>query len=387
MGVRIGAGISTHPDARVGADEASEAAARQLAGAPACLALVFASGNHLAAPEATLEGVHDVLAPAHVVGCGAGGVLGAGREVEAGTAVAVWALAGERARARPFVVEAEPGPDGVVLGPLPDLDGAAAAVLLADPLSFPTERALATLERESPGVPVLGGVASARTAEGTSALFVGDRVVDAGAVGVALSGVEVLPAVSQGAAPVGPELTVTAAEGNIVHELAGRPALECIRELLEELDARERLMLSSGLLLGISVEHGTRVEGGEDFLVRGIIGVDADAGTVAVGAVVHPGQVVQLHARDAGSADRDLRDTIGLRMRALGGVAPAGALAFTCNGRGRAMFGESDHDARALAGLLADAPVAGFFAAGEIGPLAGRSFLHGFSATVAVFPA
>ena len=122
----------------------------------------------------------------------------------------------------------------------------------------------------------------------------------------------------------------------------------------------------------------------ERFLVRGIIGADPDAGTLAVGASVEAGQVVRLHVRDAGSADRELRAGLGLRREALGGTA-AGALVFTCNGRGRAMFDVSDHDADAVDEELGGVPAAGFMAAGEIGPVGGENFLHGFTATVAVF--
>ena len=118
--------------------------------------------------------------------------------------------------------------------------------------------------------------------------------------------------------------------------------------------------------------------------MRPLIGADPDDGSLAVGAMVSPGQVIRLHARDADSADRDLREELGLRVLALGGAAPAGAIAFTCNGRGRTMFGTPDHDAAAITELFAGAPVAGFFAAGEIGPVGGESFLHGFTATVAV---
>ena len=120
-------------------------------------------------------------------------------------------------------------------------------------------------------------------------------------------------------------------------------------------------------------------------IARGLVGADPATGKVAVAADVHPGQVVRLHARDAVSADRDLREALGIRMAALGGRAPAGALLFSCNGRGRGLFGRSDHDAEAVAEELAGAPAAGFFAAGEIGPVGGESFLHGFTATVAVF--
>ena len=123
-----------------------------------------------------------------------------------------------------------------------------------------------------------------------------------------------------------------------------------------------------------------------DFLVRGLLGADPEEGSIAVGAQVKTGQILRLHARDARSADRDLREALGLRRTALGGRSPAGALVFTCNGRGRGMFGVPDHDSGALAAELGAVPTAGFFAAGEIGPVGGESFLHGFTATVAVFP-
>jgi small ligand-binding sensory domain FIST len=100
---------------------------------------------------------------------------------------------------------------------------------------------------------------------------------------------------------------------------------------------------------------------------------------------VRAGQVVRLHARDADSADRDLHEALGLRRAALGGVSPAGALVFSCNGRGRGMFGFPDHDAETIGDELLDVPTAGFFAAGEIGPVGGESFVHTFTATVAVF--
>ena len=144
--------------------------------------------------------------------------------------------------------------------------------------------------------------------------------------------------------------------------------------------------MASGLLLGIVIDGGKPEYEQGDFLVRGVIGADPEAGTLTVGAPVQAGTVVRLHARDAVSADRDLRQALCLRREALGGGMPAGALVFTCNGRGEAMFGTPDHDALTLEEELAGAPAAGFFAAGEIGPVGGDPFLHGFTATVAVFP-
>jgi len=384
--VRIGCGLSTGPDPRLAAIEAGQQAHAALQGARAGVVCVFASGAHLAAPEATLEGVHEALAPPVLVGCGAGGVVGDGREVEHGTAVAVWAAALGDGRAEAFHLDVTQGPDAIAVGGLPGLEDATGVVLLPDPYSFPTDLVLGELARRAPGVPVLGGIASARTLDGNAALFLGDQLCADGAVGLAFAGVEVMPCVSQGAAPVGPELTVTAADGHVIRELAGRPALDTLREAIEGLDPDQQALVASGLLLGIVIDGGKPEYEQGDFLVRGVIGADPEAGTLTVGARVHEGTVVRLHARDAVSADRDLRAALGLRREALGGGTPAGALVFTCNGRGEAMFGTPDHDAITLDEELAGAPAAGFFAAGEIGPVGGDPFLHGFTATVAVFP-
>ena len=259
-----------------------------------------------------------------------------------------------------------------------------AVILVPDPYSFPADRALVQLAEDSAGVPVLGGISSARTLDGGAALFCGDEVAGEGAVGVVLRGIDVLACVSQGAAPVGPPLTVTDADEHVVRELDGRPALTVLREAIETLDAAGREAVAGGLLLGIAIGKDADSPAGERFLVRGIIGADPDAGTIAVGASVEPGQVVRLHVRDATSADRELRTGLGLRRQALGGTA-AGALVFTCNGRGRAMFDVADHDADAVDEELGGVAAAGFMAAGEIGPVGGENFLHGFTATVAVF--
>ena len=385
MTVRIGCGLSTGGDPRIAAIEAGTDARQVLDGLPADLVVVFCSGGHLASPEATLEGVREALAPGALLGCGAGGVLAGGREFEGGTAIAVWAASLGGGRAEVFHARASQGEGGaVVVSGVPDAAGASAAILLPDPYSFPADRALAELAARAPGIPVLGGISSARTMDGEAALFLDDTVVGAGAVGVVLRGVEVLPCVSQGAAAIGPVLEITAVDGHVIRELGGRPALTSLREAIEALHEEERALVSGGLLLGVAVDGPYGPGDDHDYLVRGIIGADPDAGTVTVGAPVHEGQVVRLHARDAASADQDLRTALELRRSALGGD-PAGALVFTCNGRGRGMFGTPDHDADAVDEELGGAPSAGFFAAGEIGPVGGENFLHGFTATVAGF--
>jgi small ligand-binding sensory domain FIST len=386
VSVRIGTGASEHDDARTAAIEAAAAARAGLGGARADVAVVFASGRHLASAEAALDGIFEALDPAQLVGCGAGGVLAGGREIEGGDAIVVWAAALAQGSVQAFRAEIHETEEHLAVGGVPDLEGATGVILLPDPYSFPTDQLLAEWGSTHPGVPVLGGLASGRRADGEGALFFGAEVVGGGAVGLRFEGVEILPCVSQGATPIGPELTVTAAEGHIISELAGRPALERLREAITGLAEDERAMITQGLLLGIVIDQNRPDYLQGDFLVRGLLGADPDAGTIAVGTRVSPGSVVRLHARDADSADRDLREALGLRSAALGGRVPAGALVFTCNGRGRGMFGVDDHDAAAVAAGLGGAPAAGFFAAGEIGPVGGETFLHGFTATVAVFP-
>ena len=386
MSVRIGYGLAVGGEVREAAVTAALEARAGLEEHHADLAVVFAGGAHLREPLTTLEGVHEALSPTNLVGCGAGGVLGGRREVEAGTAVAVWAASLDGGTAETFRAAIEEVGEEITVSGIPELAGAAGAILLPDPWSFPTDLVLGELAQRSPGVPVLGGVASGEGPEGGALLFHDHEVLTAGAVGVRFDGVELLPLVSQGATPVGPELTVTAAEGHVIAELAGRPAIQTLREVIYELPTDERELISRGLLLGVVVDGDKPDYVHGDFLVRGLVGADVEAGAIAVGAEVRPGQVVRLHARDADSADRDLREALGLRREALGGEAPAGALVFTCNGRGRSMFGVPDHDAELIGEELGDAPSAGFFAAGEIGPVGGESFLHGFTATVAVFP-
>ena len=385
--MKAGAGISVAHDPLAGATEAAALAAAQLNGRPADLALVFASGEHLIAPEATLAGVRNVIETGALVGCGAGGVLAGGRELESGTGVSVWAASLDGVgTVTPFHAEVTGEEEERAVIGLPELRGSSGVIMLADPYSFPTDSVLTVLTDAAPGVPVLGGLASAGVSDGQTALFAGDEVVEGGAVGVRLEGIEMLPCVSQGAAPVGREVTITAAEGNVITELAGRPALETVEGIVGELPEHERALITGGLMVGIVVDGGKPDYEQGDFLVRGVIGADVNTGALAVGTTVRPGQVVRVHARDAQSADADLRRALRLRLEAMGQTPPAGAILFSCNGRGTAMFGAPDHDATAVQEELLGVPAAGFFAAGEIGPVGGRSFMHGFTATLAVFP-
>jgi small ligand-binding sensory domain FIST len=385
MAARIAVGISEEIDAVEAFAQAAQAA-REGLGAECDLCVVFAGSPHLGHAKSLLSAVHEELAPAHLIGCGAGGVVGPGRELEEGPGAVVWAasLPGARISTLHFRFEQN--------GAGPRLIGLDAGeklgetlVVLADPYTFPTELLLRELEAEAPGVPVLGGLASAAAA-GSAALFRDGDVLHEGAVACSLGDVEVLSCVSQGAAPVGPEMTITAAEGNVITELASMPAIERLREAIAALTPQQQELAGGGLMVGLVIDENQPDYERGDFLVRPVIGADPEAGSIAIGERVRVGQTVRMHVRDGSSADEDLRAALGLQSKALGSGGAAGALLFTCNGRGAHMFDVPDHDATAVLDAL-HAPVGGFFCAGEIGPVGGRNFLHGFTATLAVFAA
>ncbi len=385
MAVSISVGVSEDLDTTQAFIAAAEEAAAGLDGG--CdLCVVFAGAPHLAEAREALGIVVSRLDPTALIGCGAGGVVGGGREIEAGAGAVVWALSAPGAEIEPLVLTTAPVDGGVALGGLPEDPGeyGNAMIVLADPSSFSADALLLHMNDARPSMPVLGGLASA-SIPGSACLFLNDEVIDEGAVACTLRGVEVLPCVSQGAAPVGPEMTVTGAEGNLITELASKPALERLREVIDDLDHREQGLAAQGLLLGVVIEENQPEYERGDFLVRPIVGVDPASGSVAVADQMRVGQTVRLHVRDAGSATDDLRDALETRAIALGSAGAAGTLVFTCNGRGSHMFDEPGHDARVLAEVLGG-PAGGLFAAGEIGPVGGRNFLHGFTATMAVFP-
>ena len=194
-----------------------------------------------------------------------------------------------------------------------------------------------------------------------------------------LDGVVVETVVSQGCRPIGKPFTVTRADRNLVVELGGQPALRRLEELAAGATESDRELLRRGLQVGLVVdEHKVDFERG-DFLVRSVLGADPDVGSIAVGDQIDVGQTLQFQVRDGAAADEDLRALLGSH-------SAAGALVFTCNGRGRHLFGVPDHDSGVIAEILGAVPAAGAFCAGELGPVGGRNFVHGFTASLALFP-
>jgi small ligand-binding sensory domain FIST len=360
-------------DALEAARQVCNAVAGQLGPAPD-LAVLFIGATHAPATPAVAAAVAQRLDARHLVGVTAGAVLAGSRELEEPTGLALWAAHLPGARIEP-VRFAPPGDEGPAAWTDPH-EEAAAVVLVADPFTFPADAFLSWLAQRRPGLPVTGGLASAGHRPGVNRLVLDGEVHEAGAVGVALSGVPLRTLVSQGCRPIGSSYIVTRAERNLIQELGGAAPVERIKEAFADASREDRDLMREGLHIGLVLDEYQEDFARGDFLVRGVLGAQTGTGALAVGDVVRVGQTVQFHVRDAGSADEDLR---GLLQ---GFAGPAtGALLFTCNGRGRRLFSQPDHDAALLTDALGGAPVAGFFCAGELGPVGGRSFLHGFTAS------
>jgi small ligand-binding sensory domain FIST len=368
------------------------AASRALAemSEPPALACVFVRAANPDDVASALAAAQRTIGARHSIGCSSShGVIGGGHGIEDVSAVSVFVAAGEDLTVRSFHLEVMPTPESIAVVGTPDIEpGDQVAIVLADAYSFPVEGFVEQSAESLSGLSVAGGVALGGQGAGSTRLLVDDRVVDRGAVGLMIGGAAPIRAVvSQGCRPVGTPMTVTRCEGNVLLELAGRPALQRLEDLLLTLSPEDQALAGTGLQIGVvHDEYADHHEQG-DFLVRSLVRVDTDLGALVVADDVQVGQTVSFQLRDATAASDDLHSTLAAWGGRPAQGPPAGALLFSCSGRGERFFSTSDHDAATVRDELGGAEVAGYFAAGEIGPVAGRNHLHGFSASVVVFGA
>lgn len=374
---RFAAALSRHANAAVATGEVVGQVLDATGPAPD-LAVLFTSEAHLHALGDVVEACQALLAPHVLIGTSARGVLAGAEEAEDGPALGLWT--GRVGPVTPVRLEVLPGEPPIVAGLPDELPAGSTLVLLADPHTVDVTAVLAAVEERAPSVRVVGGLASAGRGPGGDRLVLDEVIHHSGAVGIVLpAGAGASVVVSQGCRPIGSPWVVTASEGPFLVELAGRPALDRVTEVLADLDPEQRRLAARGLHVGVVArEHGVEEFGPGDFLIRAVMGADPTRGAVAVGDTVDVGRVVQLHVRDGASADADLR-------RSLEGVAGAGALLFTCIGRGTHLFPLPHHDATVTAEALG-APLAGMFSDGELGPVGDRNALHTFTASLLVFP-
>jgi small ligand-binding sensory domain FIST len=342
------------------------------------LAVLFFSDYHLGSVREIVDTCHEIIRPQILIGTSAQGVVAGSSEFEEGPSLALFCIHSSKLDVHPLLLEAiSTGEDIALLGWPKSVPESGSVILLADPYSFPIAAFLDQINQRYPSVRAIGGMASAASAPGQNKLVIDRTITSEGAVGVILDGIPVQTVVSQGCSPIGKPYVVTKADANVIYELGGKPATERLKESLSSEPQGVRLAFR-GLHIGyVADENQVDFERG-DFVIRNVVAADQQSGAIAIGDQIDVGRTVQFHVRDAEASHEDL-------VSLLSGKKADGALLFTCNGRGTPFFGSPHHDASVVSEALGSVPLAGFFCAGEIGPVGTKNFLHGFTASLALF--
>jgi small ligand-binding sensory domain FIST len=352
------------------------------------LALVFLSAHFTGQARSIAAELQAELRPGVLLGCTAEGVIGRHEELEGQAAITLVAAYLPGVRIVPFVFENTDWRATLLecvefrrLVGAPD--DTRLFVLLGDPFSTPMDDLLEAFNNAYPGLPVIGGMASGALRAQGNALILNDLANNVGVVGVALAGeLDVDVVVSQGCRPIWRPFTISAAHWNEIYLLEERPPLVWIQDLMQDLSEEDRLLLQNGLYVGRAINLSDDDIGRGDFLIRGIIGIDRESGAIAIGDTVQEGETIQFHLRDAFTAQEDIEMMLIPQAFRL---PPEGALLFSCNGRGTRLYDHPDGDISVIQKSLGGTPLAGFFCAGEIGPIGGKNFMHGQTASLAIF--
>lgn len=408
--MKWGSGLSVHSETAVAISEAADYARRGLDGQSADLVVVFAAPQHERAFVRLPSLIQAEFPGALVFGCSGGGIIGGhdrAREIEGEAALSITAASLPGVRLVPFHFELDQEPKGhsswhdlVELGswlgsaPRSGTTSPPDFLLLPDPFSCDIDALLASLDGAYPAAHKIGGVASGARGPGGNALFLGEDVHKSGIIGLALAGdIHVETLVAQGCRPIGTPLIITRCENNLLLEINGQPALTVLREIFESLSPGDQQLFRSSLFLGIQMKDDQIEYRHGDFLVRNLLGLSPERGAVVVGAQLAPYQAVQFHLRDANASAQDLRNHLAEHVgrgqkaetSAQAATRPEAALLFSCLGRGVGLYDTPDHDSRMIQEYLGPVPLGGFFCNGEIGPVGGQTFLHGYTSSIALF--
>ncbi len=383
------ASCSRNAGSRRALDEVAQKVVSELHGAAPDLSFMFASRDHAGEFDELAAAAQSLTRSRHILGCTGESIAAGKYEVEEGPALCLWSAVLPGAKLDAFHVEFEATPDGPICSGLPEPgpgdDTPRAVFLLADPYSTAVDTLISRLADDLPGVPLIGGMSSGGAGPGENRLMLDGRSFTDGGVGVILrDGPQVHSIVSQGCRPIGTTFVVTRVQQNVILELGGKTALSRLEHTYADLSEEDRELIRRGLHVGIAMDEYKPAFARGDFLISNVLGADRESGAIAIGNFVRTGQTVQFHIRDADTADEDLRQLLAAQ-REKHPRAPGGALLFSCNGRGTRLFPKPDHDAGVVQELCGPLPLAGFFAQGELGPVGGRNYIHGFTASVALF--
>jgi small ligand-binding sensory domain FIST len=255
-----------------------------------------------------------------------------------------------------------------------------------DPFHLDSESWLRGWNEAYPSLPVYGGLASGVFADQTTQVYLNGDVYEEGGVAISVGGgVGLAGVISQGCTPIGETWTLTRVEQNLIHRIANRPAYEVLSETVGQLSAEDQRKVRGNLFIGLVVNEYLEDFHRGDFLVRNLIGGDPQTGVLAVGAMPRAGQTMQFQRRDAAAATEDMSELLARTQIQLGGTTVYGGCLCCCNGRGKHLFGKSGHDAQLVQKQFGEIGLAGFFCNGEIGPVGEKNFLHGYTASLALF--
>ena len=389
--MRWSSALSTQTQPAVAVGVAIAAIRDQLGDTPVDLILIFACGHDVDAWEVFLSHLRAEYPEANLLGCSGGGVVGGGQEVEGEMSLSLMAGVLPDAAVVGFHHTGEEGLSvdelaqwwSETLGLEPEHQPS--FMVLLDPFSCEPGRLMASLDVAFPGQVKVGGLASGGDGPGDNILVLNDQIVTSGAVGVAMFGdIELLPVVAQGCRPVGQPFVVTDAEKNLVRSLSGEPALQQLEAMFSDLDEADQALFRGLPMVGIGMEKGRERYRQGDFLIRHLMGMDRQSEILAIGALVEEGQVVQFHVRDAESSRKDLEDVLAQHARTHAVDQTEGTVMFSCLGRGRRFFGEPDHDSGMATRYLGGVAIGGLFCSGEIGPVNGQTWLHGYTTVLGI---
>lgn len=363
----------------------------QLNGQAPDLLLGFVSPHFLDDFDKVPETIFAETKTKNFIGCSASGLIGGGCEVEMEPAISITAAIMPNVAISTF---------HLVNADLPDLDAAPDSwenlvgvkpddnpsfILLPDPFSFRIDTLIEGLDYAFPAATKIGGMASGARKPGVNALYIGDKLYRNGMVGAAVSGnVEVATIVAQGCRPIGRPLRVTRCQKNFIFEIEGKPAVQALHDIIQNLSEMEQELAQQSLFIGIAMDEFRDVLKPGDFLIRNIIGIEPNTGALVISELVRDEQTVQFHVRDAATSADDLRALLKkYRDNHPGSVN--GALLFSCLGRGQHLYGTPNHDSDCFKEYLGSVPLGGFFCNGEIGPVGGTTFLHGYTSSFGIF--
>jgi small ligand-binding sensory domain FIST len=380
--------MTTRRDVVEAGQELADQIRAQLPGQSLDLALVFLSPHFRVVAGELVHQLRTTLNSAVLLGCSAEGVIGRDHEIEREPAITMVAAHLPGVELSPFLLQSMDwsrtlSEEAALHQAIGAPDEIKLAVILADPFTTPMDAVLEAFNSYYPGLPIIGGMASGSNRAGGNGLVFNHRVINNGAVGVAFSGaLEVDIIVSQGCRPVGRPFTVTGARENMILTLEDKSPLERIQEMVMAFSLQDRTLLQNGLFIGRAVDSSQPELGRGDFLIRGVMGLDQDSGVMVVGDYINPGETVQFHLRDALTAAEDLEMMLTPQLLF---DPPCGGFLFSCNGRGMRLYNHPDGDISTIHKVLGEVNLAGFFCAGEIGPIGSKNFLHGHTASLVLF--